>query len=223
MRKKSFVILAAAAVLGITLAGCGKSSQDQSQGNVTPNYDNQTTEEQNSQSQEGTAQTTPSADGQQAATEDGTGITETEAKSIALTDAGINEADVSAIRVKQDKDDGVAVYEVEFYAGSQEYDYDIEMASGTILSKDFDVENDFYTGQQGQSTQSEGTISQDQAVQIVMERIQGIEASDIRIKLDQDDGKSYYEGEAHYNNKEYEFEIDASTGEVVEWSEENWD
>ena len=34
MRRKSFVILAAA-VLGITLAGCGKSTQDQSQGNVT--------------------------------------------------------------------------------------------------------------------------------------------------------------------------------------------
>ncbi len=219
MRKRRYFILAAAAALGITLAGCGNNSKEQSQGSVTPNYDNQSTPE---ATPDTTAQATPAAGGQQTTPEGGSGITEEEAKSIALADAGVTEENVSAIRVKQDRDDGVMIYEVEFYSGAQEYDYDIEMATGTILSKDYDVENDFYTGQQGQSAQPEGTISQDQAVQIVMDRIQGIAASDIRMELDHDDGKTYYEGEAYYNNKEYEFEIDASTGEVVEWSEENW-
>ena len=181
MRKRRYFILAAAAALGITLAGCGNNSKEQSQGSVTPNYDNQSTPE---ATPDTTAQATPAAGSQQTTPEGGSGITEEEAKSIALTDAGVTEENVSAIRVKQDRDDGVMIYEVEFYSGAQEYDYDIEMATGTILSKDYDVENDFYTGQQGQSAQPEGTISQDQAVQIVMDRIQGIAASDIRMELD---------------------------------------
>ena len=32
-----------------------------------------------------------------------------------------------------------------------------------------------------------------------------------------------YEGEIYYNRMEYEFEIDASTGTIIEWSAEHWD
>ena len=45
-------------------------------------------------------------------------------------------------------------------------------------------------------------------------------ADDVWIQLDRDDGKTYYEGDVYYDNKEYEFEIDAATGQVTDWSEE---
>ena len=32
--------------------------------------------------------------------------------------------------------------------------------------------------------------------------------------------RTYYEGDVYYDNKEYEFEIDAATGQVTDWSEE---
>ena len=38
-----------------------------------------------------------------------------------------------------------------------------------------------------------------------------------------DDGRQIYEGEIYYNRMEYEFEIDASTGTIIEWSAEHWD
>ena len=49
---------------------------------------------------------------------------------IALEHAGVNESDITQQRVELSNDDGVKEYEVEFYAGNQEYDYDIDAATG---------------------------------------------------------------------------------------------
>ena len=63
-------------------------------------------------------------------------------------------------------------------------------------------------------------ISQDQAVQIALERVPGATEQNMRIKLDYDDGRYVYEGEIRYNYREYDFEIDANSGTILEWSEE---
>lgn len=65
-------------------------------------------------------------------------------------------------------------------------------------------------------------VSQDQAIQIALDRVEGATAQDIRIEFDQDDGRCKYEGEIIYNNTEYEFEIDANSGTILEWSEERY-
>ena len=53
-----------------------------------------------------------------------------------------------------------------------------------------------------------------------LERVSGATDSDIRMELDYDDGQYIYEGDIIYNGKEYEFEIDANTGNFLKWSEE---
>ena len=146
-------------------------------------------------------------------------MTEEEAKKIALDDAGVSESNVTRIRMKREYDDGRELYSVEFYVDAEEYDYDIEISSGKIISKDFDIDDDFKAGSGGQSSQND-IISEDEAVAIVLERISGASADDVWIQLDRDDGKTYYEGDVYYDNKEYEFEIDAATGQVTDWSEE---
>lgn len=55
------------------------------------------------------------------------------AKEAALKHAGLTENQVTSLRVKLDWDDGQRVYEVEFWQGSTEYDYDIN-ADGTVRS-----------------------------------------------------------------------------------------
>ena len=67
-------------------------------------------------------------------------ISKEEAKSIALTHAGLSETDVTRLRAEFDYDDGQAEYEVDFHHGSYEYDYEIDAVSGKIRSwdKDFD-------------------------------------------------------------------------------------
>lgn len=72
-------------------------------------------------------------------------------------------------------------------------------------------------------TQNSGVtteISVEQATQIALERVPGAGQQDIRIELDYDDGRYKYEGEIIYNNTEYDFEIDANSGTILEWSEE---
>ena len=61
-------------------------------------------------------------------------ITEADAKNIALSNAGVSETDIIYITVKQDWDDGRAEYEVDFIAGGMEYEYEIDAASGNVIS-----------------------------------------------------------------------------------------
>lgn len=65
-------------------------------------------------------------------------IGETAAKAAAFAHAGIKEADASRIKCELDWGDGVQVYEVEFDAGSVEYEYEIDAVSGKILKAEQD-------------------------------------------------------------------------------------
>ena len=62
------------------------------------------------------------------------------AKSIALNHAGIDASSARFSKAKMDKDDGVMEYEIEFYVGNMEYEYEINAQNGNIL--DFDKELD---------------------------------------------------------------------------------
>lgn len=64
-------------------------------------------------------------------------------------------------------------------------------------------------------------ISEDKARDIAMKKVKGAKDSDItQFKLDKDDGRQEYEGKLVYDGKEYDFNIDAVSGEVLKWEEE---
>ncbi len=67
-------------------------------------------------------------------------ITENDAKAAAFKDAGVNESDVTGVRVDLDRDDGILKYEVDFYVGGTEYDYEINAETGEIISSDKDMD-----------------------------------------------------------------------------------
>lgn len=64
------------------------------------------------------------------------------------------------------------------------------------------------------------TITIEAARTLVAERIPGIDVNSIYIKEDYDDGRYLYEGEAFFEQTEYEFEIDPYSGAFLEWSVE---
>ncbi len=74
-------------------------------------------------------------------------ITKDQAQQIALKDAGYAAADVINLKVWQDNDDGVKVWEVDFLVEEnrlyKEYDYEIRVSDGVILEKDWDYEDDY--------------------------------------------------------------------------------
>lgn len=65
-------------------------------------------------------------------------LPEEKIKELVLNDAGIAEKDAFFIKVRLEKDDGILVYDVEFYVGDKEYEYTVEPVSGKILEKDID-------------------------------------------------------------------------------------
>ena len=155
-------------------------------------------------------------------------ITETEAKNIALTDAGVAEADVTAIRVKLDVDHGVREYEVEFYVGNMEYDYEIDAQSGAIVSMDAEIEDDFKPSKDSKSTQKtqdiqtvETALSEDDAIAIVLDEVPDATESDVRIHLEFDDGRYVYDASVVLGLTEYELEIDANDGTVLKWEKDS--
>ncbi|HGN7642060.1 TPA: PepSY domain-containing protein [Streptococcus pyogenes] len=69
-------------------------------------------------------------------------LSEDKAKSIALKDASVTEADAQMLSVTQDNEDGKAVYEIEFQNKDQEYSYTIDANSGDIVEKSSEPIND---------------------------------------------------------------------------------
>ncbi len=189
----------------------------------------------------------------------GKDIGQAAAKEAALSDAGVQESDVTRLRVSKDRDDGRTIYEIEFDVQEKEYSYDIDASDGTILSYDQEI-NPNYQSQQSADPASQPTaspspaaestaapeaapaaetatatptpnaaalpsgasVSIDDAKNTALAKVPGATDQDIKIELDYDDGRACYEGDIIYNHMEYEFKIDASNGNIIEWSEEKW-
>ncbi len=68
------------------------------------------------------------------------GITLDEAKKAALDYVGLAAGEVTFTKLELEKDDGVAEYEIEFYADKKEYSFSIDAASGKILETEIDMD-----------------------------------------------------------------------------------
>lgn len=150
------------------------------------------------------------------------------AKSIALKDAGVS--NVTFVKAKLDTEDGVKVYDVEFYKGNVEYDYEIDAKTGKILEKDTDIEN--YTIPTKQTTKQAANknntknnvknttnnayIGVEKAKAIALKDAGLGSATFTKAKLDTDDGIKIYDIEFRSGNMEYDYEIDAKTGTILE-------
>ena len=66
-------------------------------------------------------------------------ITVDEAKNAALANAGLQESDVVYKKAQLETDDGVLKYEIDFYAGDNEYNFDIDAATGAVLKAETEI------------------------------------------------------------------------------------
>lgn len=135
-------------------------------------------------------------------------VTAGEAREIAIKDAGVNAADITRIKVKNDIDNGVRVYDVEFYIGFDEYDYEIGYEDGVIYSKDMDIERSFPS--------AGGSVDRNGAISLALSDA-GFLASDVtrqRVETDRDDGFTIYEVSFRNGEYDYDYDINAATGEI---------
>ena len=151
-------------------------------------------------------------------------ITREQAEAIALQHAGLKELEVKFVKGSISYDDGKAEYEIEFWKDHKEYDYEIDAVTGNILSYDYDIESYVIPGSQNgsgkQSTSSKDTgsyITDAQAKATALQHA-GFQESDVQFVngyLSKDDGRAEYEIEFWKDNREYDYEIDAVTGEIL--------
>lgn len=99
--------------------------------------------------------------------------------------------------------------------------------NNTQSNTENDTQNNAQNNTQNSGQNNSGTtqnvnvqISEADAKAAALERVPGATEQDFRMELDRDDGKYIYEGDIIYQQKEYEFEIDANTGNFLKWSEE---
>ena len=149
-------------------------------------------------------------------TSTGTDIGAEKAKEIALQHAGVSASNAVFVKAEREYDDGRLTYDVDFYAGNKEYDYEILAADGTILSYDADIEG--YRIPSSTSSSSSGYISVERAKEIALQHA-GLSSSGVnfvKAEFDHDDGRAEYEIEFHHNFREYEYTIDAASGTILE-------
>ena len=138
------------------------------------------------------------------------------AKEIALQHAGVSASNAVFVKAEREYDDGRLTYDVDFYAGNKEYDYEILASDGTILSYDADIEG--YRIPSSTSSSSSGYIGVERAKEIALQHA-GLSSSGVnfvKAEFDHDDGRAEYEIEFHHNFREYEYTIDAASGTILE-------
>lgn len=177
-------------------------------------------------------------------------ITVAQAKTVVLENAGLLEEDVRFVRIQLDSKNGASEYDVEFICQDAEYDYKVSAMTGEILSMDCEMGNydldtlppdttqslneqqDIAQGltEQPDAEQNSGAlpetdsqyIGNDAAKQIALRHadLTEDEVRFIHAHLELDDGSWKYDVEFLKDRTEYDYDIDALTGEILSFDQD---
>lgn len=149
-------------------------------------------------------------------------ISPEQAKQIVLQHAGVNPNEAGFIQIKQDFDNGITEYEIEFWKGNTEYDYTVNAANGQIIAHKQEVKQNFINNTapmvQQMPTQ-QAFIGNQRATDIAL-RHAGISANQARrlnCYQEYDDGRAVYKVKFWKGYTEYDYEIDAASGAIIEF------
>ena len=133
------------------------------------------------------------------------------AKEIALNHAGVTADKVSFMKCEFDRDDGIAVYNVEFYFDRCEYNYEINAKNGKILK----VEKDTFGVDIPTPDKEYITKAEAKAIAFEHAGVKEADAKKVRVEFDFDDGVAEYSVEFHADKFDYDYEIDAVSGKIL--------
>ncbi|CAM3272164.1 PepSY domain-containing protein [Filibacter tadaridae] len=141
-------------------------------------------------------------------------LTIEEIETIAVKSAG-----GKVVGIELDRERLGDVYEVEVQSDGIEYDLDIDAKTGEVLRTDKDDMDDDDQDDNVVPTDVK-FITQKAATEIAMKQAKGTVS---KIVLDNDDGRVIYEIEIKDDTYEYDFDIDAISGEVLEFEKDRDD
>lgn len=175
------------------------------------------------------------------------------AKALALEAAGVSESAATFSTAGLDRRNGMDYYAVDFTAGGQSYEYDIDAVTGVVIDSNTGsgtaetpaggaaetpaatpspsagqaAAGQTSAGQTGSANTGSantgttaGSITADRAKEIALSHagLTADQATFVRSHLDWDDGRQVYDVEFYDGSyTEYDYEIDANTGDVISY------
>lgn len=151
-------------------------------------------------------------------------IGEDAAKTYALEHAGLDETEMTFIKVRLDREDRRTVYDIEFIHNNNEYDYEIDAYTGVITSYDYDIDNHAISPDQNNEinqTQTEITLDEAKSIALTKANLSAEQVTYTETSFEYDDGISVYQIDFVAGDMEYEFEINATDGTIMEYDAES--
>lgn len=170
-----------------------------------------------------------------------------EAQAVALNHAAVTAEQVTLLHTRYEVDDGVPEYEVEFRYENLEYDYTIHAETGEILEFDQERESTIATTaapaapveqvenesvdspaeavpeeQPAATKPAKSKLSREEARDLALNHA-GLKQNQVKgleIEYDVDDGIPEYSVEFYANGWEYDYEIHAESGKILEHHKE---
>ena len=128
-----------------------------------------------------------------------------------LQNTTLSASDAVVKKAKLDFEKGAYVYEVEFVLGGVEYDYEINAVTGAVIKVETDGK---------EYVDTNGSIKQSDALRIAMAHA-GVESvTDTKTELEVEHGVIVWKVEFKSGGFEYEYEIDAKTGKILDSEKE---
>lgn len=151
-------------------------------------------------------------------------ITPDAAKKIAFSNAGVTEENANVIKMARYDKRFTTIYDIDFLVGNYRYSYEINADSGEVVAQYMQSigKVDKPLPQAVNQTAAQAYISAEQAKNIALEhaRIAAQDISSFESKLKHKHGYAIYDIEFKANRMEYEYEINAVTGDILEWESE---
>ncbi len=138
-------------------------------------------------------------------------IGEEKAKEIAFNHAGVKNPQY--VEIEFDTENGIILYEIEFYENNNEYEYEINALTGDIITNKKEEEKT-----NTPSNNSDSLISTEKAKEIALNHAGIKNPQNLKVELDREDQE--YSVEFTYNGYEYEYEINAVTGKIIKSEKE---
>ena len=166
------------------------------------------------------------------------------ALSAALSHAGLTQQAVRGAEVDFDYENGRLVYEVEFAADGREYEYDIDAVTGEVAHHRSEIDEDALsappvsdpeptvppvTQQPQQPDRPADSTAEDigsEEAKAIALRHAGYDESGVsrlRVERERDDGRLEYSVEFRVGAVEYEYEIAASDGRILDYDRDTED
>lgn len=119
--------------------------------------------------------------------------------------------------IKKKRDDGVWVWKVKLSTKDKKYTLEYHARTCALLEYEWDL----ITKKSKKSSKNNGYIGHEKVRKIALQKVPG--ADIIKVEFEKDDGVPVYKVEMIKGDYEYEVEIHAKTGKILDFEKDYWD